>query len=136
MKEIVVLVVDDEEDFLHSIVRRLRLRNVQAHGVPGGREALAFLPSNPVDVVVLDVKMPGLDGLTTLGEIRARHPGVQVIVLTGHASMDASAKGEKLGAFDYVIKPVRLDQLLKKIEAAGARARGQRPPSPSREGGP
>ena len=123
-----VLVVDDEEDFLSSIVMRLGLRGMEAHGVGNGPAALSHLESDPVDVVVLDIKMPGPDGLEVLGAIKEAHPEVQVIVLTGHASLESSRKGFELGAFDYLIKPVRLAQVVERIEAAyerGAKGRSR-----------
>jgi len=113
-----VLVVDDEVDFLDSFVMRLSLRGLTAHGVADGAAALDYLASHPVDVVVLDIKMPGLDGLDTLREIRHQHPAVQVIVLTGHGSQEFSKIGLELGAFDYLIKPVKLDTIIDRIRKA------------------
>jgi DNA-binding NtrC family response regulator len=109
------LVVDDERDFLEPLVERLQLRKLQAQGVDSGEEALAFLAGHPVDVMVLDVKMPGMDGLQVLREVKARHPLVEVVLLTGHASVESGMEGLELGAFDYLIKPVKLDDLLERI---------------------
>ncbi|WP_448384098.1 response regulator [Desulfosoma sp.] len=113
-----VLVVDDEADFLETLVRRLERRQVEAVGVPGGREALAALAERPFDVVVLDVRMPGMDGLDVLKAIKTRWPLVEVILLTGHASVESGLQGMQLGAFDYVMKPCKLTDLLPKIELA------------------
>jgi DNA-binding response OmpR family regulator len=115
-----VLVVDDEEDFLHSIVARIQLRGLEAHGVTSGDQALEYLDANPdtIDVVLLDIKMPGRDGLVTLHEIKALQPEIEVIVVTGHASQEFNRLGRELGAFDYLIKPIRLDAILERIEAA------------------
>ena len=113
-----VLVVDDEVDFLNSFVMRLELRGLTTHGVTDGAAALAFLADHSVDVVVLDIKMPGLDGLDTLREIRHHHPAVEVLVLTGHGSQEFSKIGLELGAFDYLIKPVRLDTIIDRIRKA------------------
>ena len=110
-----VLVVDDERDFLEPLVERLELRNLRATGVDNALDALKHLDANPVDVVVLDVKMPGMDGITALKEIKARHPTVEVILLTGHASVESGMEGLELGAFDYLIKPVKLDELMERI---------------------
>jgi DNA-binding NtrC family response regulator len=115
-----ILVVDDEEDFLESIVMRIELRGYRVHGVASGTAALEFLADHPdeVDVVLLDIKMPGMDGLETLREIKQRFPELETIVVTGHASQEFSRLGRELGAFDYLIKPIRLDTILESIEAA------------------
>ena len=118
-----VLVVDDEQDFLDSIVMRLELRSIEVDGVGTGVAALELLDAKPFDVVVLDIKMPGMDGIEVLRQIRSKHPGVEVIVLTGHASQEFRQLGRELGAFDYLIKPVRLDTVLERIQAA-CRRRG------------
>jgi DNA-binding NtrC family response regulator len=112
------LVVDDERDFLQALVARLKLRQVEAVGVEGGQAALDYLADNPMDLVILDVKMPGMDGIQALQEIKARHPLVEVILLTGHASIEAGVKGLEMGAFDYLIKPVKLDELMEKLAEA------------------
>lgn len=121
-----VLVVDDEEDFLRSIVMRIELRGYEAHGVTSGDEALQYLKANPqsVDVVLLDIKMPGLGGLEALREIKSCCPSIEVIVVTGHASQEFSRRGRELGAFDYLIKPIRLEAILERIEAARRHHRG------------
>jgi DNA-binding response OmpR family regulator len=119
-----VLVVDDEEDFLESIVKRLELRGIEVDGVGDGTAALEILTRKPFDVVVLDIKMPGMDGIEALRQIRSRYPDVEVIVLTGHASQEFRRLGRELGAFDYLIKPVRLDTVLDRIRAACRRRRG------------
>jgi len=115
-----VLVIDDEEDFLNSLVMRIELRGFNVHGVTSGAAAIEFLEANPgdVDVVLLDIKMPGMDGIETLRQVRNRCPETQVIVVTGHASQEFSRLGRELGAFDYLIKPIRLEVILERIEAA------------------
>lgn len=115
-----LLVVDDEEDFLRSIVMRIELRGIEVHGVTSGTEALEYLQANPnaVDVVLLDIKMPGMDGIETLRRIKASHPRIEVIVVTGHASQDFARAGRELGAFDHLIKPIRLETILERIAAA------------------
>jgi len=113
-----VLVVDDELDFLETIVKRLQARNIKASGVDSGPKALELLKEQDFDVVVLDVKMPGMDGIETLREMKKRKPLVEVIMLTGHASVESGIQGMQLGAFDYVMKPVALDELLEKIRQA------------------
>ncbi len=113
-----VLVVDDEIDFLETIVKRLQARNINVSGVDSGRKALDSLNEQEFDVVILDVKMPGLDGIETLREMKKKKPLVEVIMLTGHASVESGIQGMQLGAFDYVMKPVALDELLEKIRQA------------------
>jgi len=114
-----VLIVDDEIDFLDTIVNRLKLRKIDAAGTSSGEDALALMASRPFDVVVLDIKMPGgMDGIETLRAIKQRHPSVEVILLTGHASVETSIEGMKLGAFDYLLKPMRFEELLIKIASA------------------
>lgn len=113
-----VMVVDDELDFLETLVRRLEKRQVEAEGVIGGREALEKLSQRSVDVVILDVRMPGMDGLEVLQEIKKRWPLVEVILLTGHTSVESGLQGMELGAFDYMMKPCKLAELLPKIEQA------------------
>ncbi len=121
-----LLVVDDEEDFLRSIVMRIELRGIEAHGVTSGVAALEYLKANPeaVDVVLLDIKMPGMDGIEALRQIKSCCPSIEVIVVTGHASQEFSRLGRELGAFDYLIKPIRLDAILERIDAASRQRRG------------
>ncbi len=116
-----VLLVDDEAEFVDTLVRRMKLRDINVFAVGSGEEALAFLDENSVDVMVLDVKMPGLDGIQTLKEVKALHPRVEVIMLTGYANMEAGIEGMELGAFDYLMKPMDIDELLYKIEDASKR---------------
>jgi DNA-binding NtrC family response regulator len=116
-----ILLVDDELNFLEVVGKRLRKRNLNVHTCTGGQEALDFLDSTPppvVDVVVLDLKMPGMDGLTTLRELKARHPEVEVIILSGHADVEMATRSLKLGAFDFLLKPMDFDELLFKVEDA------------------
>ncbi|MFH1672371.1 MAG: response regulator [Pseudomonadota bacterium] len=113
-----VLVVDDEVDFLETMIKRLKKRNLDVMGARSGEEALQILSKEPIDVVVLDVKMPGMDGEDTLREIKRREPLVQVIMLTAHGSVDSGIEDMTLGAFDYIVKPADLDELIKKLEHA------------------
>jgi DNA-binding NtrC family response regulator len=113
-----VLFVDDEADFRETLIKRMQKRHVQASGVSSGEEALAWLPQHPVDVVVLDVRMPGMDGIQTLRAIKRDHPLLEVILLTGHANLEIAKEGMQLGAFDYLMKPIDLDELLYKLEDA------------------
>ena len=113
-----VLFVDDEADFLETILKRMKKRRINVSGVESGNEALAFLAHTPVDVVVLDVRMPGMDGIQTLTEIKRKNPLTEVIMLTGHASLETARKGMEMGAFDFLMKPVNIDELLYKLEDA------------------
>ncbi len=118
MDEIRVLLVDDEQGFLEAMSKRLARRGLSVRMAPGGREALEMLQQGPSDVVILDQKMPQMDGLTTLSQIRERFPEVKVIMLTGHATVDSAVSGIALGAFDYLVKPCDLDTLLAQIYAS------------------
>ncbi|RLB96996.1 MAG: response regulator, partial [Deltaproteobacteria bacterium] len=113
-----ILVVDDEADFLDTLIKRLRRRRVDVRSAASAQEALAVLESDPVDVVVLDVRMPQMDGIRLLEIIKQRHAPIEVIMLTGHASLEAAVKGMDLGAFDYLMKPVDLDELIYKMQDA------------------
>ncbi len=113
------LVVDDEEDFLETVVNRLSRRSIDTSGVRSGEEALDAMKKKSFDVVILDIKMPGgMDGIETLREMKKLQPLAEVILLTGHASVETSIEGMKLGAFDYLIKPIKLEELLTKMEQA------------------
>jgi DNA-binding NtrC family response regulator len=114
-----VLVVDDEEDFLETLVNRLKKRKIDTVGVRSGEAALEELNKRPFDVVLLDIKMPGgMDGIEALREIKKVQPLTEVLLLTGHASVETSIEGMKLGAFDYLLKPVKLEELLIKVADA------------------
>jgi DNA-binding NtrC family response regulator len=114
-----VLVVDDEEDFLETLVNRLEKRNIDTTGVASGEEALEVIKKKLFDVVILDVKMPGgIDGIEALREIKKIQPLAEIILLTGHASVETSIEGMKLGAFDYLLKPIKLEELLIKLGQA------------------
>jgi signal transduction histidine kinase len=120
-----VLLVDDEVDFLSSLAQRLELRGLPVLTAASGLEALEILDREPVDVVVLDVRMPGMDGIETLRRIKDRHPQVQVVMLTGHADLESSIEGMRFGFFDYLTKPVKLAQLVEKIDEAFSRRCGE-----------
>ena len=114
-----ILVVDDEIDFLETIVARLKKRKLDATGVVSGEAAIELLKKKLFDVILLDVKMPGgMDGVETLREIKKIQPLTEVVMLTGHASMETSIEGMKLGAFDYLLKPMKLENLLEKMTEA------------------
>jgi DNA-binding NtrC family response regulator len=118
LNEFNVLLVDDETEFLETLVKRLKKRKVNTVGVGSGEAALEALRDMPIDVVVLDVKMPGMDGIETLRAIKKIRPLVEVIMLTGHANMEVAIEGKELGAFDYLMKPMDIDELLYKLQDA------------------
>jgi DNA-binding NtrC family response regulator len=118
MEPISVLIVDDEPELLETLVKRLRKRKLTVSGVTSGEAALEKLKEDPVDIIVLDVRMPGMSGLDALREIKIRYSLVEVIMLTGHANMEVAMEGMDIGAFDYLTKPIEIDELLYKIEDA------------------
>ena len=116
-----VLLVDDEKDFVEILSLRLQEAGEKVSAAYSGKECLDTLESTSIDVVVLDIKMPGMDGMETLGEIRKRFPLVEVIMLTGHGSTETAVEGMKLGAFDYLMKPAEFDDLTTKLQGARKR---------------
>lgn len=116
-----VLMVDDEEEFIHSLAQRLELREFKVDTALSGDEALDKIKSNDYDVVILDVLMPGRDGIDTLREIKQLRPLFEVIMLTGHATVETAIEGMKLGAYDYLMKPTETEELVEKIDRAHAR---------------
>ena len=117
-RRIRVLIVDDEADLRTALARRLTKRGAVVSQASDGQSALDSLEQESVDVVLLDVKMPGMDGLTALGHIRERHRNTEVILITGQASPLDGVAGMKAGAFDYLVKPVEIEQLVAKIRQA------------------
>ncbi|MBS1238075.1 MAG: two component system response regulator [Deltaproteobacteria bacterium] len=121
-----VLLVDDEVPFVETMTKRLNKRDLQVSTAFSGAEALEKLGKDSrVEVVILDVKMPGMDGIETLREIKRRHPLVEVVMLTGHATVETAIEGMKLGAFDYLMKPCDMDVLISKVGGAASRRREQ-----------
>ncbi|EPR41590.1 response regulator receiver protein [Desulfovibrio sp. X2] len=118
MDAVDVLLVDDEEEALALYGKRLARRGMSPRLARDAEEAFAAIAAKVPDVVVLDVRMPGMDGLTALARIKREHPGVQVLMLTGHASVEAAVQGMERGAFDYLVKPVALEDLVQKIHEA------------------
>jgi DNA-binding NtrC family response regulator len=112
-----VLLVDDEKGFVDTMAKRLENRGYAVGVAYDGPQALEALDEGDIffDVVVLDVKMPGMDGNEVLKRIKADHPLVEVVMLTGHATVESAIEGMKAGAFDYMMKPCNLDDLMDKI---------------------
>jgi len=117
-KEIKVLLVDDEVEFVTTLAERLRLRELKVDTVFDGTQALAFITKTEPDVIVLDLKMPGLHGIDVLREIKKTRPKIQVIILTGHGTDEDEAVARKLGGFDFLRKPAEIDLLVRKIKEA------------------
>lgn len=113
-----ILIVDDEEEFASTVAERLNLRGYQATAVFSANEALALIRTAPPDVVLLDLMMPGINGLDTLRMIKETTPAIEVIILTGYGGIQGKLEGMESGAFDYVMKPVDLGALIVKIESA------------------
>jgi len=113
-----LLLVDDEIEFLEPMKLRLERRGLACATAQSGEQALEILAGAAFDCAVVDVKMPGMDGLELLRRIRRGHPETAVILLTGHASVELGVQGMELGAFDYLLKPVELDDLLDTLRRA------------------
>jgi DNA-binding NtrC family response regulator len=124
MKDWNVLLVDDEEDFVDTLRERLSIRDIPCRMALDAKAGLTALAEGPVDVVVLDMFMPGMNGLEMLGRIKELYPMVQVILLSGQGDSRDGREGMKLGAFDYMVKPLSLDELIGKIGEAVKAARG------------
>jgi DNA-binding NtrC family response regulator len=121
-----VLIVDDEVQFVETLAKRLRKRGVKVASAHSGQAALDALESGGAtrtDVVILDVKMPVMDGLETLTALKNQHPLIEVIMLTGHATVESAIEGMKHGAFDYLMKPCDLDVLMTKLNEAASKKR-------------
>ncbi|KPA18129.1 chemotaxis protein CheY [Candidatus Magnetomorum sp. HK-1] len=116
-----ILIVDDEKDFVEMLSLRLKEKGEQVFTAASGNECLECLDKHPVDVIILDLKMPGMDGIETLKQIKSKNPLVEVIMLTGHGTAETAVDGMKLGAFDYLIKPSDFDILTQKLDAARKR---------------
>ena len=119
MKKMNLLIVDDEPALCKVLGDRLNvLYGITPDACHNGAEALELIRNNDYDVVVLDIEMPGMDGMETLKRIKAAHPAVEVIMLTGHANVDVAIRGMEQGAFDYLMKPAEMDDLYYKIQDA------------------
>lgn len=113
-----ILLVDDEEQFLELLSQRLEIRGLKVSSVTSGEEALAQVEEQNFDVIVVDLSMPGIDGIETLKQLKEKDPDAEVIILTGHATVQSGIKAMKLGAEDFLTKPVELGVLLETINAA------------------
>lgn len=129
-KNLTVLLVDDEAGFVETLARRLGRRGLEVRTALSGPLALEALRQGPVAVVVLDLKMAGMDGVATLEQIKARHPGLPVILLTGHGSLASMQDIIGLGAYDYLSKPCDLETLLERIQSAAEAGQTEVTPLP------
>lgn len=118
MEKMKLMLVDDEERFLSTTSKLLTKKGYDVLTASSGAEALEKIRTNPVHVVILDVKMPGMDGNETLREIKRQYPMVEVIMLTGHATVESAIDGLKSGASDYMMKPADMDEIIQKAEEA------------------
>ena len=117
-----VLLVDDEIEFVETFSERLVMRDLEISKAFSGEEALQVLESNKnIEVVILDVKMPGMDGIETLAQIKAKFPLIEVIMLSGHTDVESAIDGMKRGAFDYLMKPCDMDQIIAKVTEAATK---------------
>ncbi len=126
MTKLRVLLVDDEEDFVTTLSERLALRGIETEAAYNGEDALVKINQRPPDVVILDVMMPGLSGLEVLRQIKETLPEIPVILLTGRGSTREGINGMQQGAFDYLMKPIDIEDLIKKTkEAVKSRSKGK-----------
>ena len=118
MEKFKVLLVDDEEDFVKSLSERLEMRDLESNVALNGKQALASMKADEPGVMVLDLKMPGMDGMEVLRRVREAYPNVQVIILTGHGTDKDEEEAKRLGAFAYLQKPVEMDRLVDTLRKA------------------
>lgn len=119
-----VLLVDDEQSFVETMAKRLEKRDLNVAKADSGETALEYIHVHPeTEVVILDVKMPGMDGRQVLKEIKANYPLIEVIMLTGHSTVISGIEGMKLGAYDFLTKPCDIDRLVAKIDEAACKKR-------------
>lgn len=118
MKRPRILLVDDEVAFANNLLKLLSKRGYDATVVYNGADAVIMVGEKGFDVIILDMKMPGMDGIATLKEIKKKVPDVEVVILTGHGSIESGIEGMQLGAFDFLMKPVSIDDLQEKVSEA------------------
>jgi FixJ family two-component response regulator len=126
MSDASILLVDDEVSFVETFAKRLGSRGFSVVTAFSGPDALKVMDEkgpSKIDVVILDVKMPGMDGLEALAQMKARHPTIEVIMLTGHATVESAIEGMKRGAYDFMMKPAEIELVVAKIEAAAGKKR-------------
>ncbi len=117
-ENIKILLVDDEEEFVKTLSERIKMRELGTNIAHDGEQALELVDNEVPDVMVLDLRMPGIDGMEVLKRVKKAYPDVQVIILTGHGSEKDEEEARRLGAFEYLQKPVEVDTLVQKIQRA------------------
>ena len=125
MEPLRILLVDDEEDFASTLAERLVLRGSRVAVATSGTDALKHIRQTDFSVLILDVKMPGIGGLELMTEIKRKCPDLPVILLTGHGSVADGERGIREGAFDYLMKPIDIDELMEKIKHVVGRQKGR-----------
>jgi len=125
MEPLRILIVDDEEELVSTLGERLALRGFQIESATSGEDALRLVGKNDFNVLIVDVKMPGIDGLELTASVKHDKPELPVILLTGHGSVGEAERGMRVGAFEYVMKPIDIDALIEKILNAAARKEGR-----------
>lgn len=118
INKISLLIVDDEEQFLKSISRSLKMRDFNVTAVNRGDKALEAARSHPIDIALVDLKMPGMDGQDTMEALKKQHPWMEIVILTGHGTIDSATACTRAGAFSYLQKPCELDRLLETLTQA------------------
>ncbi|MDF1592653.1 MAG: response regulator [Desulfurivibrionaceae bacterium] len=118
MSDIKLLLVDDEEDFVRTLAERLELRDLASNTALDGQQAISVVDGCEPDVMILDLKMPGIDGMEVLRRVRSKYPKIQVIIQTGHGNDLDESEARRLGVFDYLKKPVDIELLVDRIRAA------------------
>lgn len=118
MAKMKVLLVDDEQEFVKTLSERLQMRDLENETVFDGEQALSFVDDREPDVMVLDLKMPGIDGIEVLRRVKKKFPDIRVIILTGHGSDRDEDEARRIGIYDYIKKPVDIDHLVKSIKDA------------------
>ncbi|MHC4672918.1 MAG: sigma-54-dependent transcriptional regulator [Planctomycetota bacterium] len=126
MERLRILIVDDEEDLVSTMAERLTLRGFQVETATNGTDAIKHVSKHNFSVLILDVKMPGIDGLELMAEIKRKHPDLPVILFTGHTSVADAERGMQEGAFDYIMKPIDIDELIDKIRSAVGGKKGRK----------
>lgn len=121
-----ILIVDDEDRFRTTMCRLLTTRGFEARAAGSGSEALEILKDNLYDVLILDVRMPEMCGVDVLAEVRKIDSEIEVIIMTGYASVDTAKEIMKLGAYDYMLKPYNIEELVEKVDAAYDRKRARK----------
>ncbi len=118
MRKIKLLLVDDEEEFVKTLADRLKMRDLESDTVHDGDQALSFVKNKEPDVMVLDLRMPNVDGIEVLERVKKAYPNIEVVILTGHGTKQDEERARRLGAFDYLEKPVDIDTLVDRLKKA------------------